>query len=207
MAGCLLGLLVESARGPNSAEAIERVLRKGFLSPVLQEIPLQACCAVTDGIPLGDGTTVWVATAAFNPHVVIHGSSVEGGFTGSEEVYEDFKRQREDVAEEHTVMQLRTAYDYPLVDPSSPEKEEPVAAIGASLNGSFNSLALTGEELTAAFERKVLEVLTTGPRTRADLAAHPSLSEWKSHPSFDGLLKLCLKKHTVYQGRKYTLKE
>ncbi|CCW61014.1 unnamed protein product [Phytomonas sp. EM1] len=205
-AGCPLGMLVVMERNPKSANAVARVLREDFLSPVLREIPQEKCCSVTDGIPLSEKSMAFVAAAPFNPHVVIHGSRVEGGFTGSEETFERFKRQREDVAEEQTVMQLRTAYERPLQD-SSAGWEDRTAVMGASAAVSFSSSTLTGEELSAAFERKVLEILTVEPLSRADLAAHPGLLQWKSQSSFDGLLKSCLKKHAVYQGRKYALKD
>lgn len=178
-------------------QSLSDVLRGQFLSPVLSQDAIEVCCTVGQPAHLSSTTTLYIVTTPFNPFLILHGCRVSGGFNGRTEVFESFKRQRDEVAEDQTELALRNAYQRSLRGGNENISADTV------VSGTTES----GDDVRLGVGRAVIKVLTGQPTTKSDLAAHAALAQWRHLPQFDQVLRAALKTHAEYHGRKYKLKE
>lgn len=182
-----------------------------------------------------DGAQLMYVRADFNPFIVVHGAHVEGGFVGRSSVYEALRQARDAVAEEQTELLLRRSHAESTTGATSMAAahggvggsharvegggEEGLStrrerASGATTevtalrpsSSSSSSSVVTGEERRQALTSTVIEILSQGPQTRAEIVRHEALAPWRRAPELDAVLRQVLKAHAEYRGRKFQLR-
>ncbi|GET89686.1 hypothetical protein, conserved [Leishmania tarentolae] len=186
---------------------LETLVRQLFLSPTLCDMPLAQCCTVGEARSITADLQVVHVSSTFNPFVVVHGSRVSSGFSGDMSYFLSLQHERDRLVADRTNAQLRQGlHEAPSRGTSG------VGSGSLSLPSSSNPpqrapLRITGDVAIAAFNRALISALAVNPLSRAEIQHHPVMREYKDAANYDTVLKVALKEHAEFKGRKYRLRD
>ncbi|KAI5684603.1 hypothetical protein MNV84_04898 [Leishmania braziliensis] len=197
--------LPPTGRTPARFDALVRQL---FLSPALCDVPFAQCCTMSEACRISADLQVLHVSSTFNPFVVVHGSRVSNGFAGDASCFRSLEHDRDRLVTERTHAQLRQGLQ------EAPSRgTTPSAAGGAARHPTLLQplqrapSRITGDAAVAAFNRALISALAVAPLSRAEIQHSPLMREYKDAANYEAVLKVALKEHAEFKGRKYQLRD
>ncbi|KAG5500928.1 hypothetical protein GH5_04515 [Leishmania sp. Ghana 2012 LV757] len=190
-----------------TSATLETLARQLFLSPALCDVPFAECCTVSEAQHIAADLQVVHLSTTFNPFVVVHGSRVANGFAGDVPYFRALQRDRDRLVIERTNAQLRQGLHEAPSRGVSGAGSDFAARPSSSQLPQRTPLRITGDAAVAAFNRALISALAVTPLSRAEIQQHPLMRQYRDAANYEAVLKVALREHTEFKGRKYQLRE
>ncbi|CBZ28139.1 conserved hypothetical protein [Leishmania mexicana MHOM/GT/2001/U1103] len=186
---------------------LDTLVRQLFLTPALCDVPLAQCCTVSEARRITADLQVVHVLSTFNPFVVVHGSRVSSGFAGDVPYFRSLQHERDRLVTDRTNEQLRHGLHEAPSRGTSGAADGSVSLPSSSQLPKRAPLRITGEAAVSTFNRALISALAVSPLSRAEIQHHPAMREYRDAVNYEAVLKVALKEHAEFKGRKYQLRD